>query len=1198
MKNDILQTARISNIERRKKRVWNRIVTTLSCVVVFCTTYALILPAITMDSEKRLVCSSEELVGHVHLDACWDDHSALLCGYAGFVIHEHDENCLDKNGELICTFPVIQEHLHDESCFNLWMESVDSSETIDEIHVHDESCYLWIEEFICGQEEAEAHIHGESCFGEDGELICGLNENDGHLHIDDCKESIPEKLICEEECSTPSNAKPDDDIASEYHDAEPKLVCDKEEIRSHQHGSDCFDEFGNWVCGQLQVFRHQHTEACFETVDAITEEPIPEEPAPAATDSNAEHLNPESGYYSMTHKGEDYSVSVFYTQEAELPENVALDVREILPEDSSYEEYLQQTNTLLSEGEQGLVFCRFFDVSFISEGIEVEPAASVEVRVTYTESLPQDENVLCNVVHFAEDGVEILPAEIQVNTDGEDTFVFSQDSFSVVGTTISALNLSEGSYIFYKDGYAIGANSYGLTSIAITVDENGYVYPTDSDIPISVITWTYTASGLQNKYYGVYMSLTSSGASVSYYSSNIDALIINNAVRFSASIWDYYYNTVTYHLGLVGRTYTAGTEFEDGDYFLAAKIAEVDDTVIQPGVLEIDDQIKQSGCLYPKLNVSVDAGDTLKYIWYRSDDGSRWTEVVRTRVTGDSYNVAADGSWLNVALDKGADAKYKVALVAINGTQCEPIDSQEYHIPYFDSLRNGSFEAPAISTNASDYQPFLPNGTAGMVWKTTANDGEVEFISVASEEFKELSTNWHNCESASDGVQYVELNANMAGALYQDVLTVPNSTMYWSLAHRGRGKSGVAGGGSVSGYAMKDTMYVIVMPTTAAEEADIKTQDQVIDILNNPSKYPDADVVKITDDSMAWYYHTGVYVVPADQYLTRYFFVAGPTYFDTSGDTSAAAYTVGNHLDDVHFSTELPPPANGYANLIIEKNVVGLDEDAAKTLLSQLLFTVDGVVVSGSEFSNFTQSGVDSFTASYQLQLDLGHGESVTKTIQELLETAKIAGYDRIETTVTADDVSFDSGEPVQITIWNKGTGVVSYTNRYVEQTVSLDLLKTDSNGQPLPDAVFSLEMLDGTDRCTITDEICMDENGTATLSGLRYDKLYRLTETKAPDGYYMLISPVYFKFLLADGETALYPCDASGNQISSWPSQVSLMTGNVIGLQIINQQGLILPETGGIGTERIYLVGFCLIFYSVIFAGLARRKHKKGGTE
>ena len=55
------------NAHARKKR-WKRIVMVLSCIVVFCTTYALILPAITMTQAPD--CGKE---AHSHEDACYEN---------------------------------------------------------------------------------------------------------------------------------------------------------------------------------------------------------------------------------------------------------------------------------------------------------------------------------------------------------------------------------------------------------------------------------------------------------------------------------------------------------------------------------------------------------------------------------------------------------------------------------------------------------------------------------------------------------------------------------------------------------------------------------------------------------------------------------------------------------------------------------------------------------------------------------------------------------------------------------------------------------------------------------------------------------------------------------------------------------------------------------------------------------------------
>ena len=110
----------------RRKNVWKQIVKGMSCVVVFCTVYALILPAITAQTpvfcgveehthtkecyvqtsapqSGQLLCSPESLNVHVHQDACYDAEGKLSCGQADYVVHSHNEFCYDPEGNLICS---------------------------------------------------------------------------------------------------------------------------------------------------------------------------------------------------------------------------------------------------------------------------------------------------------------------------------------------------------------------------------------------------------------------------------------------------------------------------------------------------------------------------------------------------------------------------------------------------------------------------------------------------------------------------------------------------------------------------------------------------------------------------------------------------------------------------------------------------------------------------------------------------------------------------------------------------------------------------------------------------------------------------------------------------------------------------------------------------------------------------------------
>ncbi len=748
---------------------------------------------------------------------------------------------------------------------------------------------------------------------------------------------------------------------------------------------------------------------------------------------------------TMTAHGGDYSVTVSFSQEAAIPEAAELSVRELPPESEDYARCHAQAREALPEG-YDLFFCRFFDVSFLYEGQELEPSAPVDVQIAYEEPLPAQEGAQCSAVHFAESGMEVLDAQIEQTDGGQDAFVFTQESFSIVGTTISSLNLEEGSYIFYRDGYAIGAMNYGPGAVAVQVDDNGYVTPQDPRIGIERITWSYQrdpysygeVNSLYNAETGSYLVFDAQDTpTLGTYAVNTYARIINNVVRFSQDTSGA--GEPYRYLGFDAQTleYTSRPKYAAGDYFFAAKIADAELPSPEIGALEIRDDIRDSGHLAVSASLfGIPEDAELTFAWYRSSgDGSGpWEPVERRRVTGSEYNAAVDGAWINPSLDGGADGWYRVQLTHVNGIQLiGELFSDPYHVPYFDSLQNGSFEAPLIDYNgipgSEDYQPLLPNGTHGMVWRTTAGDGEVEYVSVAGDAYIQQSIKWHYCGEAADGSQFVELNAKAEGSLYQDVLTVPGSTMYWQLDHRGRGTAADSG--------ETDTLYVVIMSTRLAEEYDITTQAKVNAVVASPESYPGAAVRKIQSDNRAWYRNGGQYTVPEGQFLTRYFFVAGETAFDRNRppESTAAPYTVGNHLDNVHFSTELPPPDEGRANLEIRKTVCGMSEDDARALLEQLRFEIRGfagapVTFSGGDMTDFTADGAGACTAVYRTVIDLGAADSVTVTVTEEETGAEYGGYLHRDTAVSTGGAPA-SGYAGTLTIRDKASGTVAFTNTY-----------------------------------------------------------------------------------------------------------------------------------------------------------------------
>lgn len=279
MKYDVLRGAEKYTKVHKRKRLRHRVVTVLAGVVVFCTTYALILPAITLEKqcdipehthtdacyaqvtsvEKRVpVCSAETLEIHRHTADCYDANGNPTCGYADFVVHSHDSRCYDETGNLWCPLPEIKAHRHTADCYALpeghthaegCYTSVRGNLVCGE-HVHTDACYTETAVLACGLEESEEHQHDENCYKTSRELTCGIDSD--HSHTDACYEW--EQVLS---CDLPTDSA---------EDAQPVLVCTKPEIVLHRHTSDCFDADGNLICGQTQILEHQHSDACFEAV--------------------------------------------------------------------------------------------------------------------------------------------------------------------------------------------------------------------------------------------------------------------------------------------------------------------------------------------------------------------------------------------------------------------------------------------------------------------------------------------------------------------------------------------------------------------------------------------------------------------------------------------------------------------------------------------------------------------------------------------------------------------------------------------------------------------------------------------------------------------------------------------------------------------------------------------------------------------
>ncbi|WP_297055729.1 fibro-slime domain-containing protein [uncultured Dubosiella sp.] len=166
------------NHKLKNERIRRRLVSILSCIVVFCTTYALILPAVTLERDDIVYyCGKEE---HQHTDECYESpKDRPLCGLKeGEMVdgHVHDESCYKTEMVLDC----LEDHEHTDECYKEEKTLVCDKEEGAQEHKHSSKCFLSTEP-LCGK---EVHTHSREC-----ESNKGLKETK-----EDWEHSIPAKL--------------------------------------------------------------------------------------------------------------------------------------------------------------------------------------------------------------------------------------------------------------------------------------------------------------------------------------------------------------------------------------------------------------------------------------------------------------------------------------------------------------------------------------------------------------------------------------------------------------------------------------------------------------------------------------------------------------------------------------------------------------------------------------------------------------------------------------------------------------------------------------------------------------------------------------------------------------------------------------------------------------------------------------------
>ena len=283
-------------------------------------------------------------------------------------------------------------------------------------------------------------------------------------------------------------------------------------------------------------------------------------------------------------------------------------------------------------------------------------------------------------------------------------------------------------------------------------------------------------------------------------------------------------------------------------------------------------------------------------------------------------------------------------------------------------LANGDFETPRVAANTYTLLNF---STAGLAWRNTA------------ENIVELWNTPFNGVTAFSGSQIAELNALRPGTLYQDLATVPGSTMVWRIAHKATIRNG-------------ESMWVRIGAPGSAFNA---TSPRLTANLVGP-------------DRNGWTLHSGTYTVPAGQTMTRFA-------FESDGTTTASPDS-GNLLDAIEFSFTAgacSDAATTDASTAVTVDALANDVGAGLSIASidanaGGIATIVGGKIRFTPTAGF--SGAGSFT--YTVRDSVGNTSSATSNVTVLPVGRDDSDHTIEATPVTIPVLANDLGSAKSIT--------------------------------------------------------------------------------------------------------------------------------------------------------------------------------------
>ena len=454
--------------KRKELKRWQRIVTVLAAVITFATTYALILPAITVEKDTTSEVAGMYLEESTDGDGMQEENALEPTGVTIAADMDNAVSFACSDGDMTATAVFSTDEEIPEGT-ELVVNLVDpQSEEYADLHSRSES--LLDKEFIYDVTTCSFYDFALVCDNVDVTPKTGLVDiqiifrNNTVEHIDDMlfagrfarpAEEVDGLVtvaadtvspvegmsaVVNETIDTENNSNAEDELVSSNSDESSVIELADGIITSLTlKGNDLTRN--DSVVGILAGNVDEETKAAAAETDAEIpdNDNAPEETEADSPAEDDEEITTALPVKTLKASGSDYTVTLSYDETSGIPDGAHLDVSEIAQDSKEYQTYLKEAKKAMGLKEEETVpsfAARFFDIKIMVGDHEFTPETGVSVEITYSEPLAEHPDTEVNAVHFADETAEAEVIEAntsEVQEDGQATIEFTAESFSVYG---------------------------------------------------------------------------------------------------------------------------------------------------------------------------------------------------------------------------------------------------------------------------------------------------------------------------------------------------------------------------------------------------------------------------------------------------------------------------------------------------------------------------------------------------------------------------------------------------------------------------------------------------------------------------------------------------------------------------------------------------------------------------------------------